>query len=282
MKTISAGLQTGIDNGTIATCIKVTTKDATVLTFTSHDVTLTVDGLDYDPTPGLQRIVMNLRSNAEVSNQEFTAAWVMDLPEDELAAGKFDNANIDVFKVDWTDTSTGSVPVFNGHIGLVQWSEDGFRADVYSAMHDLGDTLGVQTTAKCRHKLFQAASDTEVGFCGINAAANTQSSTVSTIVTQKLKFTATATGEATDWAANGVLTFTSGNNNGLSFEVKKHTAGATDTFEVFLPTNYIIQAGDTFDVTAGCDKTYATCKSKFNNGINFGGFPNIQAEINYK
>ena len=161
MKTISAGLQTGIDNGTVALCIKLTTKDATVSTFTSHDETLTVSGLDYEPTAGLQRIVMSLRNNAEVSNQEFTAAWVIGgLDEAELAAGKYDDARLEVFKVDWTDTSTGTVSVFDGPLGLLQWSEDGFRANIYSNMYKLGKPVGIQTTAKCRHQLFAVAGST--------------------------------------------------------------------------------------------------------------------------
>jgi uncharacterized phage protein (TIGR02218 family) len=36
-----------------------------------------------------------------------------------------------------------------------------------------------------------------------------------------------------------------------------------------------IEAGDTFVVTAGCDKTFATCAAKFSNGLNFRGFPHI-------
>ena len=33
--------------------------------------------------------------------------------------------------------------------------------------------------------------------------------------------------------------------------------------------------GDTFTVTAGCDKRFATCRDRFANGINFRGFPQI-------
>lgn len=28
-------------------------------------------------------------------------------------------------------------------------------------------------------------------------------------------------------------------------------------------------------MTAGCDKSFATCRSKFGNGINFRGFPHL-------
>ena len=36
-----------------------------------------------------------------------------------------------------------------------------------------------------------------------------------------------------------------------------------------------IAAGDTFAVTAGCDKQFATCRAKFANAVNFRGFPHM-------
>jgi uncharacterized phage protein (TIGR02218 family) len=36
-----------------------------------------------------------------------------------------------------------------------------------------------------------------------------------------------------------------------------------------------VAVGDRVRLTAGCDKRLATCKSKFNNIINFQGFPDI-------
>jgi uncharacterized phage protein (TIGR02218 family) len=39
-----------------------------------------------------------------------------------------------------------------------------------------------------------------------------------------------------------------------------------------------ILVGDTFTVTAGCDKRFATCRDRFSNGINFRGFPAIPGD----
>jgi uncharacterized phage protein (TIGR02218 family) len=36
-----------------------------------------------------------------------------------------------------------------------------------------------------------------------------------------------------------------------------------------------IASGDPFTVTAGCDKTFATCRDRFANTVNFRGFPHI-------
>ena len=36
--------------------------------------------------------------------------------------------------------------------------------------------------------------------------------------------------------------------------------------------------GDQFDIIAGCDKLFSTCKSKFSNALNFQGFPHIPGD----
>jgi uncharacterized phage protein (TIGR02218 family) len=36
-----------------------------------------------------------------------------------------------------------------------------------------------------------------------------------------------------------------------------------------------IAAGDTFTVTAGCDKRFSTCRERFDNALNFRGFPHM-------
>lgn len=36
-----------------------------------------------------------------------------------------------------------------------------------------------------------------------------------------------------------------------------------------------LKVGDTVQISAGCDHAFSTCKSKFVNGINFGGFPTV-------
>lgn len=282
MKTLSTALRTAIANGTIATFVKITTAQNAVFGFTNHDVQLMISGTLYLPTNGLERIVMNLRSNAEVSNQEFASAWVLDLPEADLASGKFDNSLIEVFKADWTTPTSGKIPVFVGRLGLIQWSVDGFRAEIHSLMRQLSKTIGYQTTAKCRHLLFSAFDNTHIGACGVNPTAFTFTRTVSTIVTQKLKFTIATLGQASQWAQNGIVTWTSGLNAPLKFEVKVHTSGGTDTIQLFLPTPQLISVGNSLTITAGCDKTFNTCKNKFNAIPNFGGFPHLRPEVNFK
>jgi len=80
---------------------------------------------------------------------------------------------------------------------------------------------------------------------------------------------------ADDWFTAGKLTFTSGANAGVGSEVKYHHKAAAVTFELWQAMPEPIAPGDTFTVTAGCDKRFATCHDRFNNVVNFRGFPHI-------
>ncbi len=44
---------------------------------------------------------------------------------------------------------------------------------------------------------------------------------------------------------------------------------------LFTSPPYQISAGDKYSILAGCDKTFPTCRSKFNNTVNFRGEPYI-------
>ena len=70
-------------------------------------------------------------------------------------------------------------------------------------------------------------------------------------------------------------TQTGGANAGFPVEVKNHRKAGEVTFELWQQMPEPIQAGDTFTVTAGCDKQFSTCHDRFNNVVNYRGFPHI-------
>ena len=77
---------------------------------------------------------------------------------------------------------------------------------------------------------------------------------------------------AADYFAEGILTFTSGPNIGLSAKVKSFTG---DAFVLALPMIQAVEVGDTYTAVAGCRKRLSDCSSKFNNAINFQGEPHL-------
>ena len=69
----------------------------------------------------------------------------------------------------------------------------------------------------------------------------------------------------------GVVKFTSGKLRGLSMQIKDEIDGSI----YLLQNTKMLATGDEYEIYAGCDKTLATCKEKFNNVINFRGEPYI-------
>lgn len=71
---------------------------------------------------------------------------------------------------------------------------------------------------------------------------------------------------------DGILTFTSGPNSGLSFQIKAWD-GITLTLD--LPLFSPATNGDTFNISPGCQHNVFDCFNKFNNIDNHRGFPTI-------
>ena len=72
-----------------------------------------------------------------------------------------------------------------------------------------------------------------------------------------------------EYFQGGLVVWTSGNNKGLSMEIKNYYPNY-----IFLNQKMIltINVGDTYIISAGCDKTILSCQSRFNNIKNFRGF----------
>ena len=58
-------------------------------------------------------------------------------------------------------------------------------------------------------------------------------------------------------------------------EIKAYTVGA---FTLQLPMPYPVAVGDTFAISAGCDKSKATCKNRFNNLVNMRAEPDLPGQ----
>ena len=82
--------------------------------------------------------------------------------------------------------------------------------------------------------------------------------------------------------AQGVLTWTSGKNAGLSCFVRGWAADydgspTTDQIQLDVQTLFPMAAGDAFTIQQGCNKTFASCadlQGDTNTYVNFGGQPN--------
>ena len=81
------------------------------------------------------------------------------------------------------------------------------------------------------------------------------------------------------WFLNGVCTWVTGANAGIDGLVRIDRLDGPDrVVELWQETRFSIALGDRLKLYAGCDKTSETCRLKFDNLLNFRGFPQMPGE----
>lgn len=273
MRTLPAGLEAHLATGatTLCWCWRMERRDGVVLGFTDHDRDLSFDGVTYEAEAGMTASELSESVGLGVDNLEVTSAVSSGrLDEKDLVGGVYDDARIEIYRVNWQDVSQRLL-MRSGSLGEVKRSGAIFSGEVRGLAHYLHQPKG---------RLFQHTCDADLGDgrckVNLNLAQYHGNGVVETVHSNK-RFSATglSTFEAA-WFARGLITFTSGAADGQEMEVKRHTiSGGTVILELWQDVAGPLVSGQTFTVTAGCDKAPATCREKFSNMINFQGFPHM-------
>jgi uncharacterized phage protein (TIGR02218 family) len=273
MKTLSPELQAHLDSGTttLCWCWRIARADGVTQGFTDHDEPVTFAATTHEATTGFTASEVQSTLGLAVDNLTVLGALsAATLNEHDLAAGLYDNADIEIWRVNWADP-TQRVLMRKGNLGEVTRGATAFSAEVRGLAHRLNQPVGRAYTYGCDADLGDARCTIDL----TNALYKGEGTVAA--VTDARRFTASGIAAFTDaWFTGGKLTFTSGANAGRAMQVKRHAlSAAAASVELWQQMSEAIAAGDTFTVTAGCDKQFTTCKSKFANIANFRGFPHM-------
>jgi uncharacterized phage protein (TIGR02218 family) len=273
MRSIPSALQTKLDAGatTLARCWIVARRDGITLGFTDHDRDLIVDGVTCRAATGFTASEATSRFDLSVDGSEISGAFSDDaLTEADLAAGRYDAAGITTWLVDWSDVSL-RVLIARGTLGEVRRQGQAFTAELRGLADALAQDSGRLYTARCGADL----GDNE---CRINLGSSAFRGSGAVTATEAVSIVAVSglDGFAEGWFTAGRLSWTDGANVGLAVEVKQHRiTGSAVRLSLWQTMPEPIAAGDGFSITAGCDKSFATCRDRFANVANFRGFPQI-------
>jgi uncharacterized phage protein (TIGR02218 family) len=266
MKTLSPAFAAHLASGatTLCWCWRLTRRDGTKLGFTDHDNPLTFDTTIFEAASGFTASEIKDTIGLSVDNLEVTSAITSDaLAEADLASGLYDDAAVEIFRVNWSDPSQ-RVLMRSGSLGEVRRSGIAFSAEVRGLAHYLQQPKG---------RLYQYTCDADLGDarCALDRTAPAYQGLGSVLTVASARaFTATGlTAYASDWFTRGLLTFNSGAATAQSIEVKAHTVSpsGTVTIELWSPARLPLTSGQTFTITAGCDKHLTTCTAKFANAV---------------
>ena len=272
MKHLSPALQAHLDSGTttLAWCWHVRRADGVTQGFTDHDHDLTFDDTTFEAATGFTASDMKESVGLAVDNLEVSGALsAASLNETELAAGLYDNAAVEIWRVNWRDVSQ-RVRMRSGTLGEVKRAGATFAAEIRGLAHVLQQPKG---------RLYQYTCDAVLGDarCSVPLATAAFRATATVITASAHTLTVTLTGSyAADWFTRGLAVVASGPNTNARSEIRRHALiGSAITIDLWQPFPTALSAGDTLTITAGCDKLSATCASKFSNIANFRGFPHM-------
>jgi uncharacterized phage protein (TIGR02218 family) len=271
MKTISPDLQAHLNSGTttLCWCWKIVRNDAMTLGFTDHDVAVVFDGVTYEAVSGFTASEVQSTLGLAVDNLTVLGALSSStINESDLAAGLYDNATIEIWRVNWAAPEQ-RVLMRKGNLGEVKRGKTAFQAEVRGLAHLLNQPVGRAYGYSCDADLGDARCTIDLSNPLYRGAGTVAA------ITDARRFTASGLDAFADqWFSGGKLTWTSGANADRAMEVKRHgVVGSRVSLELWQPMSEAIAVGDAFIVTAGCDKQFGTCKAKFANAVNFRGFP---------
>jgi uncharacterized phage protein (TIGR02218 family) len=267
MKNLTPTMTAHISGGvtTLCTCWKLTRQDGTVQGFTDFSQNLTVDAVLFKAATGFTATTIESKSDFSVDNLDIEGMLTStDIQETDILNGKYDYAEVEIFIVNYEDLSAGKIYVKRGRLGEVRVKRSQFVVELRGLSQHLSQHIGRIYTPSCDAILGDDR-------CAASMGSFTFTPTISAVTDRQI-FTCAALGQAAGYFTGGEVTFTSGANDGLKMEVKEFSSGVVT---LALPMPNTIVVGNTISIKAGCDKTSATCKSKFNNLINFRGFPSV-------
>jgi uncharacterized phage protein (TIGR02218 family) len=273
MRPIPSALQTKLDSGvtTLARCWKVSRRDGVVMGFTDHDRDLVVGGVTFRAGTGFSSSEAVSRFDLSVDGAEISGALADDsLTDADLAAGRYDAAQVETWLVDWSDPSL-NVLTARGTLGEVRREGQAFVAELRGLADLLSQESGRLYTARCGADLGDARCKIDLSNPALRGAG-----VVSAVEGTSIFVASGLDGFAGAWFSLGRLTWTSGANQGLAIEIKEHRLAAGHArLTLWQAMPEVVAIGDAFTVTAGCDKSFATCRARFANTDNFRGFPQI-------
>jgi uncharacterized phage protein (TIGR02218 family) len=284
-KSISAALEAHYASGstTLAILVKITRVDGLIFGLTGHDQPILYPpnqntGLLYETGAAAPELAAIVRSaGVNVDNSEIDGA-ISDLVQvDDIEAGDWRSARLEIYRVNYRDLSMGHELIGVGELG--QTSHDGrsFKVEFMGRTHKLGRVI-------TRHYLPTCDADLGDARCGVNIEPLAVTGTVVTVTDNRV-FTATHAGSPSSWVANyhtyGRILWLTGANAGRGMEIRENDVAGLFTLQ--LGMKRAIVAGDTFKAYPGCNKLKKTdagvyggdCVVKFNNAVNFRGFDEI-------
>ncbi|WP_293575275.1 DUF2163 domain-containing protein [Phaeobacter sp.] len=303
---MSAAFRAHLASGqtTLCRCWAVRRQDGETYGFTDHDRDLVFGPKGQDPTEvaeaaGFDALVFQAGTGLTARNLEQATGLAVDnseafgalsaaaINEADIEAGRFDRAEVFCWLVNWADVSQRWLQ-FRGHFGQIRRAGGAFDAELRGLTEVLNQPMGRIYQKPCAAVL----GDRACGFDLTTPGYSLERVAEQVEAGQYLTFAALA-GFEPGWFTGGRLSVLEGPAAGLWSWVKRDEiragglasagqaadpSGSHRHLTLWEPLRAALRSGDLIRLEAGCDKRFATCRLKFDNTVNYQGFPDIPGE----
>ncbi|KPQ06776.1 MAG: protein of unknown function (DUF2163) [Rhodobacteraceae bacterium HLUCCA12] len=249
--------------------------DGAVMGFTDHDRDLEFEGIAFRARTGMTARALVQATGLSVDNTEAAGALSDDgLSEADILAGRYDGAALTIWEVDWTDPDARRI-LFRGTLGEVTRAGGAFRAELHGLSAPLGQGGGRVFGAVCPAVLGGDGCGFDTGQPGFSVEADLLEVDEGGAVLDVPALPAFEAG----WFDHGTARFLDGPAAGSGGFVRREWLEAGHRrLALWAAPAMAPEPGNRLRLEAGCDKRFETCRLKFDNVLNFQGFPHIPGE----
>lgn len=283
-RTLNASLQTKLTAGTTNLChlATITRKDGTIFRYTDLDTDVTVSGNLYESSDSFAVAAITSSANNGIQSTNCTIFFSADgFTEVDVAKGAYDSAQVEFAVVDYVHPEWGKMILLTGKMSNVNVTNRKQGQFEMNGLLSVGDQkIGELYASECRANLGDARCKIELDDVNQTGIITNQTAVPAGMLKSFFRMTFDGDDPINGIFNFGIVTFTSGNNVGVSMEIQAQFHAdellyGPLTHDIFLSMSLpnAIQIGDTFVITAGCDKRPITCLTKYDNIVNFRGEP---------
>lgn len=272
----SADLQEHLATGatTLARAWAIIRRDGVVLGFTDHDRDMSFEGIAFRAETGMSAKALSQTTGLSVDNSAAVGALRSEaITEADIAAGRYDGAGLRIWLVNWADVAQ-RVVLFAGSLGEIARSGGAFEVELRGQAEALNQPQGRVYQTPCPAVLGDRS-------CGFDTARPGFSAFVAPVAVEGrriFRFSGIG-GVPSRWFDHGRLEVVSGPAAGLSGSIKADRIDNGErVIELWSQIREAVEPGDAVRLVAGCDRCAKTCREKFDNFINFRGFPHVPGE----
>lgn len=266
-------------------CVKIQRRDGVTFRFTSLDQDIDFRGETYVTCGSLDPSATQVTAQVgEVGSSELAGLiTTTGVSEQELYGGLFDDAFVEIWLVPYEGEDSGAnAPrrLAAGWAGKVSHSTRGYKMEVLGPGSRLEQRPIVQVySPQCRWVFGDSRCTIDIeslAIVGTVTSGINRGSVLADLGDPASSGTGApeSSGSLPAQFANGRVRWLTGVNAGQVTEVKS-VDFETGQIILWALTCFVPEAGDTFDLLPGCAQDFETCKTVYDNVLNFGGFPYV-------